>query len=58
MTDAELIAAHYRPWTVRLYLGRACPTLKLGPLSLYVYSHGIGWTWFCGRGHELLWRPL
>lgn len=54
MTDAEYIAAYYRPWAWWAFRWG----VKLGPLTLYVNSCGIGWTWFCGRGHELRWKKL
>jgi hypothetical protein len=55
IADMEALIARYydeRTWRVgRWYL-------KMGWLTLYVYSHGMGWTWMCGKGHEVIWWPL
>lgn len=51
---ADLIARYYDP--TRWAVGRSW--LKLGPLTLYIYSHGIGWAYRCGVGHELRWRKF
>lgn len=52
--EADLIARFYRPWRVALFRWGA----KLGPLTLYAWSAGVGWTWMAGRGHELLFEQL
>ena len=51
---ADLIAEYYRPWRFMLFRWGA----KLGPLTLYAYHAGLGWTWLAGEGHELRWRTL
>lgn len=52
-------ARYYRRWTFMAgTMAARWPYVKLGPLTVYAYSHGVGWTWNCGRGHELRWRRL
>lgn len=54
MSREQLVEAYYDPdlWMCFRW------GVKCGPLSIYVYSHGVGWTWMCGPGHELRWRSL
>ena len=52
--ELAIVEKNYDPSSVFIFKAG----VKVGRLSLYVHSSGCGWSWMCGRGHELRWWPL